>query len=128
MYTQTLKMHDGYLAKDMPLPKDTTANGNGSPQDYSGTLGAAQVVVEAASEIALAEGKTLTVKLLHGGSMPEELGTVCTVYGGAPIGAGEVLGRFAVPTDAQPGVKALVQTSDPSASGSISIYGEYLAR
>lgn len=132
MYDHTLKVHGEYLAKAQALPQDAAIDGNGQVQDFSGALGAQEVVVEAAADVALADATGLTVTLKHrdaGGSW-EQLGTACvvTASGPATFAAGTVLGRFIPPTDTRAETKAVIATTDPAASGSVNVYPHYLAR
>lgn len=129
MYGQTLKVHGQYLAKGMALPKNTETVGNGALQELSGTLGGVEIVAEAETSLTLKDGGILTVTLEHGDSGDfEPLSTLCKVTGGTAIDAGEVLGRYVVPTDAARFVRAKVATTDSGAGGSITVYPHYLAR
>ncbi|NJB68528.1 hypothetical protein GGQ74_002201 [Desulfobaculum xiamenense] len=129
MYGRTLKVHGQYLARGMALPRKAQADGNGAPQQLSGTLGGVEVVAEVAAELGLAQGTELVVTLMHGEDGDyRPLGTLCRVSGGHPVEAGEVLGRFVIPTDAGELVKAVVSTTDAAASGCLDIYPHYLAR
>lgn len=132
MYDHILKVHGQYLAKDQALPQNGSADGNGAELDFSGSLGGMEVVAEAAGDIALSDGATLGVALMHadaGGSW-EPLGQVCsiTASGATAIAEGAVLGRFIPPTDAKALTKAVLSTDDEAATGSVSVYPHYLAR
>ncbi|SKA64155.1 hypothetical protein [Desulfobaculum bizertense] len=131
MYGQTLRVHDEYLAKDMDVPRNTAADGNGSVQRLSGTLGSVEIIAEVASELALAEGKELTVTMMHSDGDGAEfipLGTVCQIHGNAPLPAGEVLGRYVLPTHTRKEVKVRVECTDPAADGKLSVFPQFLAR
>ena len=132
MYDHILKVHGQYLAKEQALPKNTSADGNGQEQDYSGSLGGVEILAEVAGDIALADGKALTVTLAHadeGGGF-SELGEVCslTASGATTVAAGTVLGRFIPPTDTKARTKAVIATTDGAAVGSLNVYPHYLAR
>lgn len=132
MYNHTLKVHGENLAKDMTLPANTSAVGNGIVMNFAGALGSQEVVVEVAEDVALADTKSLTVLLEHrdkGGTF-ELLGEVCslTAAGAQGYKAGTVLGRFIPPSDCKVETRAVVTTDDAAVSGKIDIYPHYLAR
>lgn len=132
MYDHILKVHGEYLAKEQALPKNASADGNGEEQNYSGSLGSVEILAEAATDIALADTKTLAVSLEHAdkGGVFTDLGRVCsaTASGATTIKAGTVLGRFIPPTDTKARTKAVITTDDASVAGAISVYPHYLAR
>lgn len=132
MYDHILKVHGEYLAKEQALPQNASADGNGEEQNFSGSLGSVEVLVEAATDISLADAKTLSVTLQHAdkGGVFADLGQVCsaTASGATTIKAGAILGRFIPPTDTRVRAKAVIATDDVSAAGSISVYPHYLAR
>ncbi|WP_461210081.1 hypothetical protein [Desulfocurvus sp. DL9XJH121] len=132
MYDHILKVHGQYLAKEQDVPADAEADGNGPEMDFSGTLGGVEILAVAATDLALADGATLAVRLEHadkGGDF-ETLGQVCavTASGALTIEAGEVLGRFIPPTSAKARTKAVLATDDATATGTLSVFPHYLAR
>jgi len=132
MYEHTLKVHGQYLAHDQALPQNDTADGNGAVLDLTGTMGGVEIVARVSGEITLADTKTLTIGLQESAD-GESWNSLATLFGltsdgGDAIAEGTVLGRFVLPTDAEPHVKAVLATDDGSVSGSVSVYPHYLAR
>lgn len=133
MYKHTLSVDGEYLAKEQALPLNASADGNGAVLDLRGSLGGVEIVARAASALSIADTKALTITLQHKaeGGAYADLGEVfaVTASGGAwTAAAGEILGRFVPATDVKECVKAVIATTDPAASGAVSVLPTYLAR
>lgn len=132
MYDHTLKVHGQYLAKEQALPQNGTADGNGAVLDLTGTMGGVEIVARIAGDVTLADTKTMTIGLKQSadGEAWEGLATLFTLTsdGGDSLAEGTVLGRFVLPTDVEPNVKATLTTDDAAVTGSVSVYPHYLAR
>jgi len=132
MYNHILKVHGQALAEEQTLPQNASAYGNGDPGDFAGTLGGVEVLAVAATDLALADGTTLSVTLEHATADGdyETLGSLCslTASGATTVPSGTVLGRFIPPTDTRARTRALIATTDAAATGSLSVFPHYLAR
>jgi hypothetical protein len=133
MYKHTLSVDGEYLAKDQALPQNASADGNGVVLDLRGTMGGVEIVARAAGAISIADTKSLTLTLQHkadGGAYADlgELFGVTAAGGAWTAASGEILGRFVPDTDVEKNLKVVLSTTDPAASGSVSVLPTYLAR
>jgi hypothetical protein len=119
------------LADAQALPQNTTWTG--PAVKLAGTLGGIEVVVRAHSALALADTKTLTVKLRHAGAdlAYADLATVYAATAAAGSGAkpkNAELARFVLPSNVKANVLATVTTDDAAATGTLDIIPTYLPR
>jgi len=126
MYKNILTDHDsGYMAKEQAIPQNATADGNGVVQDFSGMQSKMEAVAVVASDIVLADTKTITVKLQESddGQTYSDAGVVFThtASGETTFSAGDILGRFTPSVDAKPYTKAVLYSDDPAVTGSVSV-------
>lgn len=133
MYKNTLTVYGEHLAKAQSLPADASAEGNGGARRAGSMLGAAEVVMVAASSVTLAEGTTLTLMMQQ--STDGETFTDIPVQfrktvaaSSMNVAAGEVMARLPLPSDAGSFVRAVMATDDAAATGSVDIIFEYLPR
>lgn len=131
--TNYVQVHGEGLATAQTLPQNTTLDGNGGPIRAGGTQGAVEVIVRAHTALSIADGKTLTVRLLHrsGSAAFTDLATVVSLTasgGSGAIARDAELGRFVLPGTTGNEVKAVIATTDPAASGQIDILPTYQAR
>lgn len=132
MYGHMLRVHGEQLAKGQALPRNAQAAGNGGAQRAGALMGAAEVAVVAATDVALGSGKSLTLTLEDSGdgvafaALPVSFRR--TVTAARSWKPGEVLGRLPVPSDCRRHVRAVVGTDDAAASGSVDIVFDYLPR
>ena len=133
MYDYQLRVYGEYLAKDQTMPANTKVMGNGGNQLAGGQLGAAEIIITAASAVTLAAAKSLTLSL--------ETGTDDTFFVAMPVtfkltcganaktwGQGDIIGRLALPSDCERYVRAFVATDDATASGKFDVTFAYLPR
>jgi len=132
MYKNIAKFENDFLAKAQSLPQNTNADGNGGAFNLAGTNGSIEVVAVVNSEISLADTKVLTVKLKDSsdGTTYADMQTIYTktASGATTIAADTELGRFIIPTNAKPHIKANIVTTDAAATGKIDIFQNYIAR
>jgi hypothetical protein len=133
MYKHTLSVDGEYLAKEQTLPQNAGIDGNGAVLDLRGTLGGVEIVARAASAVSIADAKSLTLTLRHkaaGGAWADlgELVNVTAAGGAWTAEEGEILGRFVPATDLKQDLKVVLATTDPAASGAVSVLPTYLAR
>ncbi len=133
MYDHQLRIYGEYLAQAQALPKNARAVGNGGGQRAGSLMGAAEAVMRAASPAALAAGKS--VSLLFEDSDDNETFRQMPVsfkYTGGPSPTawekGCVVGRLPLPSDCRRYVRAVLETDDASASGSVDVNFDYLPR
>ncbi|UZP67379.1 hypothetical protein N1030_17555 [Desulfovibrio mangrovi] len=133
MYKNQLTVYGEHLAKAQTLPANTTAAGNGGSRKAGSMLGAAEVVMVAATPVAIAENATLTLSLQESAD-DAVFADVPVLFRKAAVGkamsfaAGEVMARLPMPSDTAKYVKASMGTDDAAASGTVNIIFEYLPR
>jgi hypothetical protein len=134
MYKHELTVYGENLATDQALPQNASADGNGGVFDLAGTQGGIEIVVKVGSTaIALADTKSLTVKLAHKDRDDASFVDLATLYsktasGATTLAVGTELARFSLPSSTGNCLKAVITTTDVSASGKLSVSPIYLAR
>jgi hypothetical protein len=133
MYKNQLTLYGEHLAKAQVLPANATAEGNGGSRKAGSMLGAAEVVMVAASAVTVAENGTLTLALQESAddSAFAEVPVIFrkTASGAAmTFAAGEVMARLPMPSDTAKYVKAVFGTDDAAATGTVNVIFEYLPR
>lgn len=133
MYKNRLTVYGEHLARAQALPAAGEAEGNGGSRRAGSMLGAAEVVMVAAGAVHMAEGATLTLSLRDSADdavftdMPVRFRRTAGA-GGLAFGAGEVMARLPLPSDARTHLKAVVATDDPGVTGVVDVLFEYLPR
>ena len=133
MYNQHLKVHGEGLAKAQILPKNSEAVGNGGFQRAGSMMGAAEIIVQAASLVNLGAGKSLSVFVDYSEDMQSVSPSPCSFKLSAGVGAkswelGETMARIPLASDAGRYVRLRISTDDAAASGTFDASFDYLPR
>ncbi len=133
MYNKFTKYKNDYLAEAQTVPaSDTNADGNGGAFDLGGALGGIEIVAQVNTDIVVPDTKIFSVLLLHSddGDSYTTLETLYTITssGGDTLLADTVLGRYIVPNDAKPYIKANIVCNDTGFTGKIDVFQNYLQR
>lgn len=126
MYRNILRIHDTQLASRQEMPRNATVQGNGGTHHAGGLMGTAEVVMVAATRVALGEGKCLTLGLEDSNDgvafAPVPVSYRRSLSGGPRTWeTGDVLARLPVPSDCQSRIRVVLGTDDPGASGSVDV-------
>lgn len=131
--SEDLKSAQDYLFQDQVVPQNATVTGDANL--VGGTNGALEIKAISKTALAITDGTTITISLT--GSDTEDgtfvpVGTVFTLTASAGSGAiiaGTELGQGLIPTPENPAwLKAVVTTTDASATGQIDVYIKNLVR
>lgn len=125
------RIHGQDLADAQTVPQNDTWTGTAIK--LSGTLGAVEVVARVHTALAIADTKTITVKLRHAAAdlNYSDLATLYTLTaagGNGAIAADTELGRFVLPSNVKENVLATITTDDAAATGKVDIIPTYLPR
>lgn len=133
MYKQQLRVYGEYLAKEQSIPTNGEQEGNQGAGKAGSMLGAGELVLAAAGEVRIANGKTLRVKLT--GSKDNKVFSTLPVSfskqassNSMQFSSGEVMARLPLASDTPSFVKVIIGTNDSGASGSVDAFFEYLPR
>lgn len=123
------KVYDEYLAKDQAI-NVASADGNGAKGRFKGVRGSIEIKAIAKTAISVAATKVLTIKLQECETESGSYTDIATIYTAtAPaVDADTVLGSLILPIGTKEYVKALITSTDTSATGTIDIYPAYVAR
>lgn len=122
-----------YYASGQTVPANDQADGNVGALENSGAMGGIEVVAVAKTAIILSSAKQLQIAIYQRTSTSYSytlLGTP-VLYTASPTktwAAGDVIGRFVLPSDAQKYTKAVLATDDAAVSGTIDVFPSLLPR
>jgi hypothetical protein len=138
MYKQFNKFEVDYLAKEqIVVASNTNTDGNGGAFDLSGTQGSIEIIAQAFTDIVIPDTKIFTVKLQSSAtdSGYTDLVTLYTKTAAAvspavteTILAGTILGRYIVPNDAKPYIKANLVSNDTGFTGKVNVFQSEVSR
>lgn len=133
MYNHQLRIHGEYLASKQTLPKNAQAVGNGGAQRAGSLMGAAEIVMRAASVVTIAASKSFSVLLEH--SADNESFVLMPLTFKSTSGAqartwqdGDVMARVPLPSDCERFVRIVIATDDAAAAGMVDAHFHYLPR
>lgn len=126
---------DDFLAKDQDVPDNTSVDGNGGSLDLGNFQQASLEVVAKVGSVGLDISDTFALTIaLHDSadnSSFAALGTVYTITAAAGSGVkaiGTVLGKLLIPSSVRRYVKAVITTTDASASGKVDVFLTHVPR
>ena len=132
MYNHQLRIHGEYLASKQTLPKNAQIVGNGGGQRAGSLMGAAEIVVQAASVVTIAAAKSFSVLLEHSADN-ETFSLMPLAFKSSAALArtwqeGDVMARMPLPSDCERFVRILLATDDTTAAGMVDAHFNYLPR
>ncbi len=133
MYNQHLRVYGEHLAKNQALPKNSNVVGNGGFQRAGSTMGAVEIIVQAAEKVSIGANKNISVFM----EISDDQQTVETspynfkFLNGSTVRsweAGETIAKLGLPSDSKRFVRLVFSTDDTTASGSVDAGFDYLPR
>ena len=129
MYKHVLKERGQIFAEGVALPGPHVCAAGLKVGRQLGTLAC---TLTAKNSVAIAAGKTLTVTFQdagsEGGAYSDHSSHAVTLAGALHVGQGGVVARIVLPLDARDWIKVKLACDDETASGTVDIFVEYLAR
>lgn len=130
--SEEIKSAQDYLFDGVTVPANTTTTGDANL--VGGAQAALEIVVVAKTALAVADTKTISVKLTGSETENGSFADVVTMYsltaagGNGAITAGTELARYVYKPSDPLWAKAVVTTDDATATGSINAYVRYISR
>lgn len=129
--SEELKAYGDYLFNGATVPQNTTLTGESAM--VGGTQAELEVVAVVNTSIALADTKSITLKLTASDTEGGSYADLVTLYtatasGATTISAGTELGRYVVKPSDPLFAKAVVSTTDATATGKIDVYVRRVCR
>ena len=129
---ENLKAQDGYYLDGGIVPQNTTLNSSSIRTELGGINGAQEVYVVAATDIVLADTKTIAINIEDSADDSTFVflaeAYAATASGETTIDAGTEIGRVILPTNARTFTRVAVTTTDATATGTVDSYLRYIAR
>lgn len=133
MYNHMLRIHGCHLATAQTLPCNTNAVGNGGARSVGGLLSGVEMVMIAASDVAIGASKSITLSMEDSAdkitftAVPVTCRRMASSSGQA-WKKGDVIARLPVPSDCKEYIRVIIATDDASASGSVDVLFDYMPR